>query len=75
MAATVEFVSVVVNGVMTAQTPAQIAASFGAGNIKTATKDFAFNWRGHTIRFARGVPVVVTPELTTALALHGAPVT
>lgn len=62
------------NGVVGAYSPAQITAAYGAGNVKTASKNFVFHYRGHSVTFHKGVPVVVDAGLAAALAAASAPV-
>lgn len=63
-----------VNGTLQQLTPAQLATQYGAGNIRTPSKNFALNFRGHHVQFASGVPVVVDAKLAAALTAVGAPV-
>lgn len=62
------------NGVTGSQTPATLATKYGAGNIKTASKNFTIHYRGHSVHFVKGVPVVVDVGLAAALAAISAPV-
>lgn len=69
-----ETVPVQINGAESSQSVAQMTALFGAGNIRTATKTFSFHYRGHTVQFHKGVPVVVDAGLAAALTAASAPV-
>lgn len=67
-------VPVATGGVIVNQTASQLASSFGAGNIKTPTKDFSLSIGGHTVSFRAGVPVVTDARMLAAFAAHSAPV-
>lgn len=69
-----ETVPVQIGGAESSQSAAQMTTLFGAGNIKTASKTFAFHYRGHVVHFPKGYPVVVDAGLAAALAAAGAPV-
>lgn len=64
----------VVGNTVAAQTVAQMTATYGAGNIKTPTKDFSLNVNGHLVDYRKGVPVVTNPALTALFTLHNCPV-
>ena len=62
------------NGGVQQLTPAQLATQYGAGNVKTPSKDFAFPWQSQLIQFRNGVPAVITdPALLAALTAAAAP--
>lgn len=63
-----------VGNVISNQTVAQMTASYGAGNIKTPTKDFSLNVNGHTVSFRKGVPVPTNAALNALFTLHNCPV-
>jgi hypothetical protein len=64
----------VTNGVTQELTAAQLSTAYGAGNIKTPSKDFVFPYKGHHIKFTNGKPKVVDAQLAAALTAAGAPV-
>lgn len=61
-------------GAIGLDTPAQVIAQFGAGNVKTASKDFVIHFRGSPIHFRKNIPVVCSAELIAALTAANAPV-
>lgn len=61
-------------GVIGNLTPAQVVTTYGAGNVKTASKNFVFHYKGHSISFPKGVPIPVDPGLAAALLAANAPV-
>lgn len=64
----------ITNGVISNLSASDMSARFGAGNIKTASAPFVIHHRGHTIAFAKGVPMVVDAALASALTAANAPV-
>ncbi|QBP09368.1 hypothetical protein [Cupriavidus metallidurans] len=62
------------NGQMQELTAAQISAKYGAGNVKTPTRNFSINYRGQHIVGYKNVPIVCDAALLAALAATGAPV-
>jgi len=56
------------------QTVAQMTATYGAGNIKTPTKDFSLNVNGRLVDYRKSVPVVTNAALNALFALHNCPV-
>jgi hypothetical protein len=48
-------------------TPAQLTAKYPGLTLKTATKSFAFPFKGHTVHFSKGIPVMCAPDLLAAL--------
>jgi hypothetical protein len=62
------------NGQMQQLTTAQLTTQYGAGNIKTPTKNFSITVGGHTIHGYAGVPIVTNPALLAALTAANAPV-
>ena len=72
MAETVPFISA--TGVHVALTPAAMNATFGASNVKTATRSFSIVSQGHTIHFVRNVPHYCDAALLALLAAVSAPV-
>ncbi|WP_416052761.1 hypothetical protein [Cupriavidus basilensis] len=69
-----DMVPSVVGGVVSNQTVAQMTTTYGAGNIKTPTKDFSLNVNGHTVGYRKGVPVVTNAALNALFTLHNCPV-
>ncbi|PUA19587.1 hypothetical protein [Glaciimonas sp. PCH181] len=69
-----ETVPYVASGVTQQLTPAQMNATFGAGNVKTATKSFSIVQNGQTINFIKNVPRYCDAGLLALLVLHNAPV-
>lgn len=67
-------VSNMINGSVQQLSPVQLATLYGAGNIRTPSKNFALNFRHHHVVFTSGVPVVVDASLAAALTAAGAPV-
>lgn len=65
----------VVGRTVSNQTVAQMTATYGAGNIKTPTKDFSLSVNGHLVAYRKGVPVVTNAALNALFALHNCPVT
>lgn len=61
-------------GVVGNLTAAQVMTTYGAGNVKTASKTFTFHYKGHSVSFPKGVPVVVDAGLAAALLAANAPV-
>lgn len=55
-------------------TAAQISTKYGAGNIKTPTKNFSINYKGQHIVGYKNIPIVCDAALLSALAAFGAPV-
>lgn len=69
-----DMVGVAVGSTISNQTVAQLTATYGAGNIKTPTKDFSLNVNGHVVAFKKGVPVVTNAQLNALFTLHNCPV-
>jgi hypothetical protein len=64
-----------VNGVIAAETDAQVQAQF-SGKTITPTTTFAFSWNGSIINYQQNVTAVVDdPALLVALTAAGAPFT
>lgn len=70
-----DMIGVASGGVIGNQSVAQLTANYGAGNIKTPTKDFALNVNGHLVAFKKGVPVVTNTQLNALFTQHNCPVT
>lgn len=62
------------NGSLAQLTGTQLGTLYGAGNVKTPTKDFTLNYKGHHVQFFNGVPVVCDAQLLAALTAISAPV-
>jgi hypothetical protein len=62
------------NNVLGLLTPAQLTAKYPGLTLKTATKSFAFPFKGHTVHFAKGIPVMCAPDLLAALIAASAAV-
>ena len=67
-------VAVAIGAIVQNHTPAQLAAYFGAGAIKTPTADFSATVGGHTLQFRKGMPFVTNPALLAVLAAQTAPI-
>ena len=67
-------VPVAIGQSITNQTPSQLATTFGAGNIRTPTKNFSLKYNGHTLSYTKNVPFVVDAPLLAALTAANAPV-
>ncbi len=65
---------VVGNGQLQDMTPAQISTKYGAGNIKTPTKNFTLNYQGIHMQCFKNVPIVCDATLLAAFTATGAPV-
>ncbi|MFC4526408.1 hypothetical protein ISN76_12950 [Dyella halodurans] len=55
-------------------TAAQLTTKYGAGNIKTPTKNFSINYKGQHLVGYKNIPIVCDAPLLAALAAAGAPV-
>jgi hypothetical protein len=62
------------NGIQSEASAAQVTTIFGAGKIKTPTKNFTLNYGGLHLNGFKGVPLVCDTALLAALAATGAPV-
>jgi len=62
------------NGQLQELTAAQLTAKYGAGNIKTPTKNFAVRHNGHLLQFYKNIPVVVDAALAATFTAVNAPV-
>lgn len=56
-------------------TPAQVVTKYGAGNVKTPTKNFTLNYKGLHMNCFKGIPIVCDASLLAALVATSAPVT
>ena len=61
-------------GVLQELTPAQITTKYGAGNIKTPTKNFTLNYKGLHLNCFKNMPIVCDAALLAAFAATNAPV-
>lgn len=62
------------NGTVGNLTPAQVTATYGSGNVKTASRTFSIHYNGHVVTFPKSVPVVVDAKLAAYLTAGGYPV-
>lgn len=62
------------NGQVQELTAAQIVTKYGAGNVKTPTKNFTLNYKGTHLNALKNIPIVCDAALLAALAATGAPV-
>lgn len=67
-------VPVAINGIISEHTPTQLVNRFGAGNVKTPTKNFTVKHNGCVMAFRAGVPVVVDAALLATFTAHNCPV-
>lgn len=61
-------------GVTQALTAAQLSTKFGAGNIRTPSKNFSITYQGQHLSFTKNVPFVVDAGLAAYLTSINAPV-
>lgn len=62
------------NGQHAELSAAQMTTKYGAGNLKTPTKDFTVHVDGHVFTGRKNVPFVTTPEMLAKLLAAGAPI-
>jgi hypothetical protein len=62
------------NGQIQSLSAAQVSTKYGAGNIKTPSRNFSLRFQGALMQFFANVPFVVTPDLAAALVAANAPV-
>lgn len=62
------------NGQIQSLSAAQVSTKYGAGNVRTPTRNFTLRFQGTLMQFTANVPFVVTPDLATALTAANAPV-
>lgn len=67
-------VPVAIGSVVQNHTPAMLSTLYGAGNIRTPTKNFSIRYNGHTLSYQKNVPFVVDAALLAALTAVNAPV-
>lgn len=61
-------------GVLQELTPAALVAKYGAGNVKTPTKNFSIKFGNGHVNGLKGIPIVCDAALLAALAAASAPV-
>lgn len=64
----------VANGVTQQLTLSQMNTTFGASNVKTASKSFSINCNGHTLHFVKNSPRYCDAFLLALLTTYNAPV-
>ncbi len=62
------------NGTIQELAPAAVATVYGAGNIKTPTRNFTLNYKGIHLNCIKNVPIVCDAALLAAFTATSAPV-